>query len=72
MCCATCNDLHGVKSAVVVTSNYLKEHELKWPNIILPAVGGIWKRKGRREPVACTSSMATANTAVYAIWMRRA
>ena len=51
MCCANCNDLHGVDSAVVVTSNYLKEHELKWPKVILPAVAGLWKKKaGRREP----------------------
>ena len=25
ICCATCNDLHGVDSAVVVTANYLAE-----------------------------------------------
>jgi hypothetical protein len=33
-----------------VTSNYLKEHNLKWPKVILPTVPGLWKQKARREP----------------------
>jgi hypothetical protein len=50
ICCATCNDLHGVDSAVVVTANYLAEKKLLWPVVVLPTVGGIWKKKGRRMP----------------------
>jgi hypothetical protein len=43
-------DLHGVDSAVVVFSNSIKEHKLLWPKVILPAVAGLWKQKGGREP----------------------
>jgi hypothetical protein len=39
-----------VNGAVVVTSNYIKEHKLLWPKVILPTVAGLWKQKGRREP----------------------
>ena len=50
ICCATCNDLHGTNSAVVVTANYMEEHTLLWPKMVLPTVGGLWKKKGRRLP----------------------
>jgi hypothetical protein len=50
ICCATCNDLHGVNSAVVVTANYIKENSLMWPNVVLPSLDGLWRQKGRREP----------------------
>jgi hypothetical protein len=40
-----------VGSAVVVTTaNYIEEHELLWPKIIMPTVAGLWRHKGRREP----------------------
>ena len=50
ICCATCNDLHGANSAVVVTANYLEEKGLKWAKIVMPAVSGLWMLKGRRKP----------------------
>jgi hypothetical protein len=50
ICCATCNDLHGTNSAVVVTANYMEGKSPKWPKIVMPTVGGLWKLKGRREP----------------------
>ena len=50
ICCATCNDLHGTNSAVVVTANYMEEHNLSWPKVVMPILGGLWKQKGRREP----------------------
>jgi hypothetical protein len=50
ICCATCNGLHGVNNATVVTANYLAENDLQWPKIVMPTLSGLWMLKGRRQP----------------------